>query len=265
MVAGDPFTEIHGCRRSQRRRVVVGGGRGDEHDHRLTEGDEPAEVGVVGGRQTRVSTDMPNRLVSTSGTSSSRPSAASRSMNAARTSAYSARWASVRGSYVATSTASGTARQRSTYPPVARWIWASASARGPRPVLGQPGVEELVGGDVEPSPLQLVEQAVAGAADVGGVAPAHLVARRRGRSPHPRHRRPRRTSGRPAAPTASLRRSSGCSAPANDTRRGDRRHHGDGRTRPRPRRPRRHAVRRPRGGAATTSRPSRGPLRPARR
>ena len=42
-------------------------------------------------------------------------------------------------------------------------------------VIGDGDVEELVGGDVEPTPLQLVEQAEAGAADVGGVAPAHLV------------------------------------------------------------------------------------------
>ncbi len=44
-----------------------------------------------------------------------------------------------------------------------------------RPVLGHRDVEELVGGDVETSTLQLVEQSESRAADVGGVAPAHLV------------------------------------------------------------------------------------------
>ena len=49
---------------------------------------------------------------------------------------------------------------------------------GPRPgaVAGHLHAEVLVGGDVEAAPLELVEQPEAGAADVGGVAPAHDVA-----------------------------------------------------------------------------------------
>ena len=66
------------------------------------------------------------------------------------------------------------------------------------PVLGDLDAEVLVGGDVEPAPLELVEQAVAGAADVGGVAPPHAGSDRPAPSPPPLRRRRRHRSDRRA-------------------------------------------------------------------
>ena len=81
-------------------------------------------------------------------------------------------------------------------------------------MVGHRDVEELVGGDVETTPLQLVEQAEAGAADVGGIAPAHLVgAVDAAAAPTPAAIAS--YVGAASAPTARLSRSSGTSAPAN--------------------------------------------------
>ena len=90
-------------------------------------------------------------------------------------------------------------------------------ARGRARCVGDRHAEELVGGDVEPPALQLVEQAEAGTADVGGVAPAHQVTAVGPCRRADARRRRRRTSARPARRRPSLRRSSGCSASAKAT------------------------------------------------
>ena len=174
----------------------------------------------------RGSSDAPNRLVSTSSTTSSSPSTPSRAISRART---SAAWAICAGAArLVGGHLDGPGHRRASDRRSRRW----RDGPGRRPGLARRTrcsvagtCEELVGGDIEAAALQLVEQSEAGAADVGGIAPAHLVgavrARRRADAGRDRRRRwDRRAPRRPGsgAPRAPRRRRTSPPTPTSSRR-----------------------------------------------
>ena len=171
-LGGTTFPQVHQSASGSK----SDGGGSDEHDHRLAEVDEAGQVGA-GRPSVRPGIDRHAEEVGVDERHEVRRALRFQPVDqASRTAADSSFCSGVRESKLATSTASGTSRQASMYPPVARWIWATASARGPNTMVGHRHVEVLVGEHVEAPPLQLVQQAEARAADVRGVAPPDHVA-----------------------------------------------------------------------------------------